>query len=135
MSHRFIPAAALLAACLTLAACDNSSSSNNPKPSQPTPADNTGRNREDRGTTAKTPLDQSNSKADTDIAAAIRRALMEDKNLSTNGQNCKVIVDHGAVTLRGPVNTQAEKDAIAARAKAVAGVVSVDNQLEVKTEG
>jgi len=54
--------------------------------------------------------------------------------MSTNAQNCKIITDKaGIVTLRGPVNSQAEKDAIAAKAQAIAGVTKVVNELEVKT--
>ncbi|MGH7241921.1 MAG: BON domain-containing protein [Phycisphaerales bacterium] len=82
----------------------------------------------------KTPMDQSNAKADIDITAAIRRAIMEDKSMSTNAQNCKIITEGGVTTLRGPVNSQSEKDAIEAKAKSVAGVTRVDNQLEVKTK-
>ena len=52
--------------------------------------------------------------------------------MSINAQNCKVICDKAVVTLRGVVNSQAEKDTIGAKAMAVAGVISVDNQLVVK---
>ena len=95
-------------------------------------ADNTARNKADRDTSSKTPLDQSNSSADTRITADIRRAIMDDGSLSTNAHNCKVITEKGVVTLRGPVNSQAEKDAVEAKAKGVAGVSSVVNQLEIK---
>lgn len=98
-----------------------------------TDAENTARNKVDRDTTTKTPMDQSNSSADIKITAEIRRAIMEDKSMSMNAQNCKVITDKtGVVTLRGPVDSQAEKDAIASKAKAIAGVSSVVNELEVK---
>ena len=53
--------------------------------------------------------------------------------MSMNAQNCKIITDKsGIVTLRGPVASQAEKDAIEAKAKTIAGVTSVVNELEVK---
>ena len=93
--------------------------------------DNTAKNRVDRDGTTATPMDQSNSKADIDITASIRRAIMEDKSMSMNAQNVKIITAAGVTTLRGPVNSQAEKDAIEAKAKAVAGVTRVDNQIEV----
>ncbi|MBL8886282.1 MAG: BON domain-containing protein [Phycisphaerales bacterium] len=96
--------------------------------------DNTAVNKVDRNSGTKTPMDQSNSKSDIDITASIRRAIMEDKEMSTNAQNCKIITEGGVVTLRGPVNSQAEKDAIEAKAKAASGVTRVDNQLEVKTK-
>lgn len=96
------------------------------------PADNTGRNEVDRSGDTKTPMDQSEASADIAITAAIRRAIMDDKSMSSNAQNCKVITGvGGVVTLRGPVNSQAEKDAIATKAREVAGVTRVNNQLEV----
>jgi len=48
-------------------------------------------------------------------------------------KNVKVISANGDVTLRGPVKTKKEKSRVAARAKAIAGVDRVDNQLEVKS--
>ncbi len=105
-----------------------------PAPTNPTPAaDNTATNKADRGTDSKTPMDQSQAAADINITAAIRRAIMAEKDMSMNGQNCKVITDKGGiVTLRGVVNSQAERDSIEAMAKSVAGVTKVDNQLEIK---
>lgn len=82
----------------------------------------------------KTPMDQSNSKADIDITASIRRAIMEDKSMSMNAQNCKIITQSGVVTLRGPVASAEEKASIESKAKAVAGVTRIDNQLEVNAK-
>ncbi len=105
-----------------------------PIPNTPAPnADNTAKNHPDKATSDKTPMDQSNTQSDIDISAAIRQAIMKADNMSTNAQNCKVITNAGTVTLRGPVNSQAEKDAIGALARQTAGVVRVDNLLEVKT--
>jgi len=114
-----------------------SAARNPPSPSTTTTtvanADNTARNRNDLDQKTVTPLDQSNSAANIKITADIRRAILDDKSMSTNAQNCKVITEkNGMVTLRGPVESQIEKDAIEALAKAVAGVTSVSNQLEVK---
>lgn len=98
-----------------------------------TQPDNTRNNEVDRNTDTKTPVDQSESATDVKITAEIRRAIMEDKSMSVNAQNVKIITDKsGVVTLRGVVATQAEKDAIQAKAQAVAGVTRVDNQLEIK---
>jgi len=97
------------------------------------PPDNTANNRADRTRDTKTPMDQSESSADIRVTADIRRSIMDDKDLSMNAQNCKIITDKaGVVTLRGVVNSQAEKDSIGAKASGVAGVTRVDNQLEVK---
>jgi osmotically-inducible protein OsmY len=96
--------------------------------------DNTAKNKVDRSGDTKTPLDQSESSADIKITAEIRRAITNDDSLSVTAKNCKIITDKsGLVTLRGVVNSQAEKNSIDAKAKAVAGVTRVDNQLEVKT--
>jgi hyperosmotically inducible protein len=46
--------------------------------------------------------------------------------------NVKIISANGSVVLRGPVNTEKEKAAIARKAQAIAGADKVDNQLEVK---
>lgn len=97
-------------------------------------ADNTANNKVDRDSATKTPVDQSNSKTDIDITASIRRAIMADKSMSVNAQNCKIITEAGVTTLRGPVESQAEKDAIEAKARAVPGVTRIDNQLEVKSK-
>jgi osmotically-inducible protein OsmY len=68
------------------------------------------------------------------ITQAIRKAVVADKSLSTNAQNVKIIAKNGAVTLRGPVNSAAEKSSIAAKAEQAAGVKSVDNQLEIASK-
>lgn len=93
--------------------------------------DNTNINKRDRNEQTLTPLDQSNTKADMNITQAIRKSIMKHE-LSTNAKNIKVITRNGDVTLRGPVNTSAEKEKIAELAKAVPGIKTVDNQLEVK---
>jgi len=95
------------------------------------PADNSGKNVRDRKESSQTPADQSNSKADLAITQAIRKAVVADKALSTNAHNVKIITSNGVVTLRGPVKSTEEKDKIAAKAKSVAGVTSVDNKLEI----
>jgi osmotically-inducible protein OsmY len=93
--------------------------------------DNTGRNVRDRSGDTKTPGDQSENEADRTITQNIRRAITGDDSLSTNAKNVKIITNDGTVTLRGPVKSEKEKTEIEAKAKQVAGVKSVDNQLEV----
>jgi osmotically-inducible protein OsmY len=95
------------------------------------PADNSGKNVRDRQDNARTPGDQSNSKSDMTITQEVRKAVVADKALSTNAHNVKIITKNGVVTLRGPVKSPEEKDTIAAKAKQVAGVKNVDNQLEI----
>lgn len=74
----------------------------------------------------------SESDADKTVSSAVRRAIMEDSNLSTTAQNLKITTNNGVVTLRGTVNSQQEKDSIESKAKGVTGVTRINNQLEVK---
>lgn len=129
-----LAAAGLIAGCEDRPATPSNGAPPPNTSSAPAKPDNTARNERDQDGTTKTPLDQSNDARDIEITAAVRRAIVDDDTMSTNAENIKIITNQGAVTLRGVVNSQAEKDAIEAKAKAVAGVVSVDNQLEVKTE-
>jgi cytoskeletal protein RodZ len=95
-------------------------------------ADNTGINERDRSGATKTPLDQSNAQADVRITQAIRKAVMAENSLSFTAKNVKIITEGGHVTLRGPVNSSDERAKIVAFAKQASGVLSVDDQLEVK---
>ncbi|MGI9087221.1 MAG: BON domain-containing protein [Chthoniobacterales bacterium] len=95
-------------------------------------ADNSARNERDRQDQTKTSFDQSNKKPDIDVTAAIRRAVMHEDALSMTAKNVKIITENGVVTLRGPVNSAAEKAKIGELAMANAGQAKIDNQLEVK---
>ncbi len=95
-------------------------------------ADNTARNVKDRGDTLS-PLDQGTSESDVTITQQIRQSVVADDQLSMNAKNVKIITIDGMVTLRGPVKSAGEKNAIVATAKQTAGVVKVDDQLEVET--
>jgi hyperosmotically inducible periplasmic protein len=95
------------------------------------PATNTGRNLRDRDDRALTPTDQSEKPADRELSQKIRKAVTADDTLSITAHNVKIITVNGVVTLRGPVKSQRERNAIAAKAKSVAGVKKVDNKLEI----
>jgi len=97
------------------------------------PADNTGKNVRDRSDAAVTPGDQSEAKPDLDLTRRIRRALTENNQFSTTAKNIKIVTANGKVTLRGPVNSTAERDQIAQLVQGTTGVTAVDNELEVKT--
>jgi hyperosmotically inducible periplasmic protein len=99
--------------------------------SQTAEPDNSGRNVRDRSGDTKTPGDQSENEADRTITQNIRQAITGDDSLSTNAKNVKIITNDGTVTLRGPVKSEKEKTEIEAKARQVAGVKRVDNQLEV----
>jgi osmotically-inducible protein OsmY len=103
-------------------------------PSTPPPAsdaDNTARNA-DASISAETATAQGESKADIEMTAAIRKAVVDDKALSVNAHNVKIMTASGVVTLRGPVKSEEEKKSIEAKAKQLAGVTRVDNLLEVE---
>ena len=95
--------------------------------------DNSGVNVRDRDNKTVTAGDQAENEADRTISQNIRQSLTADDSLSTNGKNVKIITVDGKVTLRGPVKSDQEKAAIAAKAQQVAGVKNVDNQLEIAT--
>ena len=75
---------------------------------------------------------QKDNASDRETAAKIRRALVADKSLSTYGHNVKIIVVGGAVTLKGPVHSEAEKQSIGSTASSVAGQDKISNQITVK---
>jgi len=97
-------------------------------------ADNTGLNTRDRSGATVTPGDQSNNDADLETTKNIRRALSSNDELSTDAKNIKIVTANGKVTLRGPVKSEQEKQAVRAAVQSAAGNATVDDQLEVKTE-
>ncbi len=86
-----------------------------------TAPDNTKVNKRDTDSSALTPMDQGNGQTDLKITQQIRQAVMADGSLSFTAKNVKIITVKGKVTLRGPVNTEAERSAIEAAARKVAG--------------
>jgi hyperosmotically inducible periplasmic protein len=89
---------------------------------QDTPAaDNTKKNERDRSAETKTSGDQSNSREDVEVTAAVRRAVVGDHSLSMTAKNVKIITANGIITLRGPVKSDAEKAKIAQLAQSAAG--------------
>ncbi len=69
--------------------------------------------------------------SDRAITQKIRKAIHEDKSLSTYAHNIKIITQDGKVTLRGPVRSEDEKSNLQAKAAEIAGQDNVTNQLEV----
>jgi osmotically-inducible protein OsmY len=98
---------------------------NSPKP------DNTKTNKQDRNPDAATADQQKNNKSDRETTKQIRKAIMDDKSLSTYAHNVKVISQHGTVTLKGPVRSEEEKKAIEDKANAVAGASNVKSELTI----
>jgi osmotically-inducible protein OsmY len=94
--------------------------------------DNTKVNERDRATNQATADQAKDNLSDRELMQQIRKAIMADKSLSTYGKNVKVIAQHGKVTLKGPVHTEAERKNIEEKAAQVAGAANVTNQLDVK---
>ena len=100
-------------------------------PAAQTPADNTKVNTRDRAKGAVTADQQKENTRDREITQKIRRALMNDKTLSTYAHNVKIVAQDGQVTLKGPVRTEDEKKTVEAKATEVAGAGHVTNQISI----
>lgn len=131
--------ASVVVIALALGACGEDTNKNPAPPktsttttttTTPVAADNSGRNARDDGTTV-TPLDQGMSEKDLAITQSVRKAVVAHKGLSINGQNVKIIAKDGVVTLRGPVDSEAERSTIVGMVEKTPDVQSVINHLEV----
>jgi hyperosmotically inducible protein len=98
---------------------------------QGSPADNTKVNQRDKDQAQPTADQQKEAKSDREMARQIRRAIVNDKSLSSYAHNIKVIVQDGAVTLKGPVQSDEEKRTVEAKAAQVAGADKVTDQIDV----
>jgi osmotically-inducible protein OsmY len=91
------------------------------------------------GTSGKTPpamkgltaQDQSNAAWSTNITRKIRADIVNDKSLSTNAKNIKIIVLNNQVLLKGPVENHTEVDKILKAAAEIAPTHSIYNELVV----
>ena len=99
--------------------------------SQSAPPDNTKMNQNERGS-GNTADQQKENQSDRELARQIRRAIVQDKSLSTSAHNVKIVAQGGTVTLKGPVRSEEEKAAIEQKASELAGgTTKVMNELEV----
>jgi osmotically-inducible protein OsmY len=85
----------------------------------------------DRVAADNPPFQQAENKTDIDITAEIRRQVLDHDALGVNADNAKITTVGGVVTLRGRVDSDAEKSAIEQIARGVSGVTRVQNELEV----
>jgi hyperosmotically inducible periplasmic protein len=95
------------------------------------PADNTKVNTRDRDKAAVTADQQKENAADRDLTQKVRRALTQDKALSSYAHNVKIITQGGQVTLKGPVRSEDEKQTVEHMATELAGAGHVTNQMSV----
>lgn len=93
-----------------------------------TQPDNSSQNK-DHAVTAE---NQSHSTSDRAITRKVRKAIVADKSLSSYAHNIKVITLNGAVTLKGPVHSEEEKQKIQADAASVVSADAITNELTVK---
>ena len=98
---------------------------------QSTNDDNTKINKRDTSNKELTADQQSQTKGDREIAQNIRRAVVDDKSLSTNAHNVKIIVVNGMVTLKGPVKSEEEKLKIEEKASRIAGKGKFKNEIDI----
>ena len=100
---------------------------------QPTAPDNTKTNQRDRNA-SDTADQQKENQSDRELTRQIRRAIVQDKSLSTYAHNVKIVAQGGMVTLKGPVKSEEEKMAIEKKAAEVAGgSEKIQSQIEVAT--
>jgi hyperosmotically inducible periplasmic protein len=95
--------------------------------------DNTSTNKQETQPGSATADQQAETPADRDMAKKIRKSITDDSSLSTYAHNVKVIVRNGVVVLKGPVQSEDEKKAVAAKAEMIAGAGNVKNRLTVKS--
>jgi len=97
-----------------------------------TKTDNTKVNKRDRAAGAVTADQQKMNEPDRKLTQQIRKAVMADKSLSTYAHNVKIVTEHGAVTLKGPVRSEEEKKAVMAKATEVVGAGKVTDEMTVE---
>lgn len=98
-----------------------------------TQPDNTKNNRQQATNGAVTADQQNNNRSDRAVTKEIRKSVTSDKSLSTEAHNVKIVTKSGAVILKGPVNSEAERKTLVAKAEQVAGPGKVTDQLTVKS--
>ena len=72
-----------------------------------------------------------NNATDRQLMQKIRKAVMDDKSLSTSAHNVKIIAQDGKVTLKGPVKTEGEKTTVNKLATDIAGAGNVTDEITV----
>jgi hyperosmotically inducible protein len=95
---------------------------------QSKPPDNTRQNKAHDNTADQ----QKENQSDREVTRNIRRAIVSDKSLSTYAHNVKIITQNGAVTLKGPVRSEDEKQAVEAKAREAGGGAAITSELTVK---
>ncbi len=114
-----------LAALMTLSLLSVANATSPLKP------DNSRVNADDRASARVTAQDQSVQPDAAETTRLIRAELTADANLSTYGKNVKIIVIDDLITLKGPVNSEAERMKIVRTANNIAPTYRIQNQIQV----
>jgi len=101
-----------------------------PEPIAAVPASTVADQRE-RDYANRTPADRRAHPSDAEITQRIRKAVVDDDNLTATAKNVKIVTDDGRVTLRGSVRDVREKDTLESHARDIAGAGNVKNQIEI----
>ncbi|UPT73684.1 MAG: BON domain-containing protein [Elusimicrobiota bacterium] len=84
--------------------------------------------------TVKPPVAEGTSrpvtKSDEQLGRDLEAALLDERD-APRVEGLSIVVEDGKVRIRGRVTTQAEKDAVTAKAGAAAGLRNVTNEIEV----
>lgn len=135
MTTRLLSIFALIAASLLMMTGTVQAEQNSPRylaAGTGSTSESTERNVRDKSKTTLTPEDQKESEGDITITANVRKSITDRESLSVNAHNIKIMTRNGVVTLRGPVDSAAERTEIEQIAKQTQDVKQVDNQLEIK---
>lgn len=106
-----------------------------PTPMHSSGTSSTAENKADASSNAVTPFSQSNAQADLDVTQNIRKAILNEKNMSVDAQNIKIITTtNHVVYLKGVVDSETERQRILAIAKPLAGDRTIKNRLKLPDE-
>lgn len=79
--------------------------------------------------------EQSDSPGDLALGRKIRQSIIQDKSMSKEARNLKIVTRDGAVLLKGSVKTLGEKQKIESEAASIAGKDRVTSQIEIDGPG
>ena len=133
--HKRTIASFILLCMAALSPAQQSPASSSPADTSATAPDNTKINKRDRDKNQPTADQQKENQSDRELARNIRHSLVKDKSLSSYAHNIKVVAQNGAITLKGPVRSAEEKQAVEAKAAEVAGGADkINSQIEVASK-
>ena len=85
-------------------------------------------------TAQPTPGQMQNASTDSEMTSKVRQALSNDPTVGTASQHIRVATKNGVVTLKGHVDSAAEKDEAVSKAKQIAGDSNVKDELTISSK-